>query len=105
MSMVPSLYVTRETRSYCPALTLFLHRLANFSNACGTFTFYTVHHSELALCVMEGTNSNEQAFFIQKHFVFSIEDHIDNPEALRKNVTETLVLALKDPALHLCAML
>lgn len=94
MIMVPSLYVTWETRSYCPVLTLFLHRLANFSNACGTFTCYTAHLSELALCVMEGANSNEQGFFIQKHFVFSIEDHTDNPEALRKNVIETLFLAL-----------
>lgn len=42
--------------------------------------------------------------FIQKHFVFSIEDHTDNPAALWKNVTETLVLALKDSALHLFAM-
>lgn len=55
--------------------------------------------------VMEGKKIKWTSFFTQKQLIFLIEDHIDNPAAPQKNVTETLVLALKDSALHLFAML
>lgn len=46
-------FTSNEKATSCPTLSFL--RLANLSNIWGTFTTYTSHSLDLALCGVEGT--------------------------------------------------